>query len=133
MAEQVIISTPRFKTSKTEKPSLEIKMWEIQGEYADGNWHLLIHEFVKTWNAEHNFENVATIWSTTYYDSFLIVTCGLPSSFLKQLQSFLETKLRGNVRLSGDVIIDGSWRPYLHLEQGKIWEFCDYNQWSELG
>ncbi len=136
------IATPIFEISKKASPTIEIDMWEIQGVYADGKWHQLIHGFVKEWVVENSFQNKATLWSVSFPSvnffhpghSFFLVTCGLPNKFLAQLEDFLSTKLSKQVRLSDEVIVARSdgWKPYLHLEQGKVWEYSDYNEWVEV-
>ncbi len=137
-----IIERPLFKLKKTPVPSVEIDMWEIQGEYSDGKWHQLIHNYTKLWVSENDFKDRATFWSVVLPsvnfqhqgNSFFIVGCCTPDSFMSGLAEFLSGKLLKQVRMSDEVIAtrkDG-WRPYLHLEQGKVWEFCDGFEWIEI-
>jgi len=136
------INTPRFKLNKTPVPSVEIDMWEIQGEYSDGKWHELIHNYTKQWVSENDFKDRATFWSVVLPsvnfhhqgNSCFIVGCCTPDKVLNGLEVFLSGKFPKQVRLSDEVIAtrkDG-WKPYLHLEQGKVWEYCDDIEWIEI-
>jgi hypothetical protein len=52
---------------------------------------------------------------------------------MKQLETTFCGSFWKQVRRSGEMLVrHGSWRPYLHLEHGKIWTVSDAAQWEEL-
>ena len=71
-----------------------------------------------------NFEN--------YTNACFIAAFGM-AGFMKQLESTLSGHFSRQVRRSGEMQVErGSWRPYLHLEQGKVWSVSDAAEWREL-
>ena len=134
------IPTPKFKLLNRMILPLEIDMWNIQGEYADGEWHELIHDAVKHWAAKKQFEGKATLWDTvmnsTNFGSYSQV-CGITAfgmaGFMKQLETTLCRHFSRQVRYSNYTLVTREhWRPYLHLEHGKIWTASDAAEWEEL-
>jgi hypothetical protein len=136
------IPKPNFRVTRESVPSIEIDMWEISGPYADGRWHELIFDFVKNWLSKSRFQEEATIWSSVIPsvnfmhpgNSCFIAVFGMPEDFLGNLEDFLKVKIGKCVRLSDYVEVDENdgWRPYLHIKQGRAWEYCDYNEWAEI-
>lgn len=119
---------------------IEIDMWNIKGKYADGVWHELIHACVKDWAAKNRFVGKGTLWSSvmpsanfeTYTDACYVAAFGM-AGFMKQLESTLSRHIPRQVRRSGEMLVErGSWRPYLHLEHGKIWIASDDVEWGEI-
>jgi hypothetical protein len=52
---------------------------------------------------------------------------------MKQLESTLTAHFSRQVRRSDEIQVErGNWRPYLHLERGKIWSVSDDAEWVEL-
>ena len=134
------IPTPKFEINKRMVSPIEIDMWNIKGKYADGEWHELIHACVKNWAAKNQFDGKGTIWSHVmpsanfgdYGDSCCIAAFGM-TGFMKQLETTLSGHFSRQVRRSDEMLVErGSWRPYLHLEQGKIWIISDVAEWREL-
>lgn len=134
------IPTPEFKMSKRMVSPIEIDMWNIKGRYEDGKWHELIHASVKNWAAKKQFQGKGTIWSTvrdsTNFGDYAQVCCiaafGM-AGFMKQLETTLLGGFWKQVRRSDEIQVrTGSWRPYLHLEHGKIWTVSDAAEWDEL-
>ena len=136
------INNPTFKLEGTPLPSIEIDMWEIQGEYSDGLWHRLIHSYANQWISENNFKGKATFWSVVLPsvnfhhqgNSFFLVGCYVPDELLNGLKEFLSQKFQKQVRMSDEIIATRKegWRPYLHLEQEKVWEYCEDFVWVEV-
>jgi hypothetical protein len=134
------IPTPKFEISKQMASTLEIDMWNITGKYADGAWHQLIHACVKDWVATNKFKGKATLWSSVIPSSNFNGygnSCFLAQFGMVGILELLEAKLRSSfpkqVRLSDEVqVIQGTWRPYLHLGHGKIWEISDATAWVQL-
>ena len=134
------IPTPEFKINKRMVSPLEIDMYNIKGPYEDGEWHTLIHECTKKWAAKNQFSGKGTLWSSvmpsanfeSYYDVCVITSFGM-AGFMKELEITLGWQLRRKVRRSDEMQVKrGIWRPYLHLEQGKIWIVSDAAEWEEL-
>lgn len=134
------IPTPKFAINKRMVSPVEIDMWNIQGKYADGMWHELIHACVKDWAAKNQFEGKATIWCSVmssanfenYSSAFFIAAFGL-AGFVKQLETTLCGHIPRQIRRSGEMQVErGNWRPYLHLEHGKIWIVSDDVEWREF-
>ena len=137
---KLTIPTPKFEISNRMVSPLEIDMWNIKGNYADGAWHQLIHVCTKDWAAKKRFTGKATIWSSvmpcanfeTYTNACYVAAFGM-AGFMNQLESTLSSHISKYVRRSGEMQVErGSWRPYLHLEQGKIWIINDDVEWVEL-
>ncbi|WP_262966752.1 hypothetical protein [Methylobacter psychrophilus] len=133
------IPTPKFEISNRLVSPLEIDMWNIKGNYADGAWHKLIHVCAKDWAAKKRFAGTATIWSSvmpsanfeTYTNACYVAAFGM-AGFMNQLETTLSGHISSHVRRSGEMQVErGSWRPYLHLEQGKIWIISDDVEWVE--
>ena len=134
------IPTPNFIINNRMVSPLEIDMWNIKSKYADAVWHELIHACVKDWAAKNQFKGKATIWSSVmpsanfenYTNACFIATFGM-AGFMKQLETTLCKHIPRQVRRSGEMQVErGSWRPYLHLEHGKIWMISDHVEWVEL-
>ena len=134
------IPTPTFLINKRTVSALEIDMWNITGNYADGAWHQLIQSCVKNWTAKKQFVGLATVWSSTmpsanfgeYTNSCVIAAFGL-GGFINQLETTLSDHFPRQVRRAEDMqVVSGSWRPYLNLEHGKIWTALDAVEWGEL-
>lgn len=116
-------------------------MWEIEGAYADGKWHELIHDFAKSWVIKNDFQGKGTLWSVVFPsvnfyhpgNSCFIAAIGLPEEFLAELESSL-IAIHEQVRLSDYDIVtrNNGWRPYLHFENGKVWEVLDASSWIEI-
>lgn len=95
---------------------------------------------VKDWAAKNQFQGKGTIWSSVmssanfenYTNACFIDAFGM-AGFMKQLESTLCGHIPRQVRRSGEMQVErGSWRPYLHLEHGKIWIVDDDAEWVEL-
>ncbi|MGZ8945235.1 MAG: hypothetical protein ACXW1W_07375 [Methylococcaceae bacterium] len=134
------IPTPKFEISKCLVSPVEIDMWNIKGAYADGLWHKLIHACVKDWAAKNQFEGKATLWSSvmpsanfeTYTNACYVAAFGM-AGFMKQLETTLCVHISKHIQRSGEMQVErGSWKPYLHLEHGKIWIISDNAEWGEL-
>jgi len=125
----------KLKIDKNTAPTIEIDMWEIKGDYADGKWHILIHNYINAWLNNTNFNQTATLWSVVAGsvnfnhngNSCFIAAFGIPDDFLVGLQECLATEFPTQVRLSDEFLVtrNDGWRPYLHIEKGnscKPWE-----------
>lgn len=134
------IRTPTFIISNRPVSALEIDMWNITGQYADGAWHQLIHASVKHWAEKKQFAGIATIWSSTMpsanfgeYTNTCVIAAFSMGGFINQLETTLSDHFPRQVRRAEDMqVVSGSWRPYLHLEHGKIWTALDTAEWAEL-
>ena len=134
-----IIPTPAFVLQKRLMIPLEIDMYAIEGQYAEGGWHNLIESAIKNWARNNQFQGRGTLWYRRGYSvnfghqdsSFFITAFGLPK-FISFLENYL-SPIRRHVRRSDETkITRGQWFPYLHLEQGKIWSLLDAGEWIEL-
>lgn len=135
------IPTPKFNLSKRLVMPLVINMHHLKEEYDNGKWHELIYAEVKYWAEQNQFQGKGTIWSHVMisaefggYDQVCCITAFGMTGFIKQLEYTLSSQLSyGNVRRMGDAQVSyGHWRPYLHLEHGKIWIASDAAEWEEL-
>jgi len=125
----------KLKIDNTPSPTIEIDMWNIEGEYADGKWHILIHKHINSWLKHTEFDGTGTLWSVVagsvnfnhQGNSCFIAFFSLPNEFIISLFESLAAALPSQVGLTDQFIVkraDG-WRPYLHIEQGdpcKPWE-----------
>ncbi len=132
---------PTAKRSKKPSLFLAIDMWGIEGEYADGNWHGLIHEFAHNWSAAHPQQDTATLWSSVQpcalYNNgtscYLAGSSKLPDGFFSQLESHLRARIGSHARIGGEILVDAEeWRVYLHFENGCVWEKYNGYEWREL-
>ncbi|MFZ4534930.1 hypothetical protein [Propionivibrio sp.] len=135
------IPTPEFKINKRIVCPIEIDMYNIKGKYQDGNWHALILATAQKWVEKKQFEGKGTIWSrvqpSANFENFTntcFITAFGMAGFIDQLEINLCAYFSRQVRRSDEMQIEqGNWRPYLHLEQGKIWIVEDEDVWQELG
>lgn len=68
----------------------------------------------------------------TYTNACYVAAFGM-TGFMKQLETTLCVHISKQIRRSDETQVErGSWRPYLHLEYGKIWEISDAVEWVEL-
>ena len=119
---------------------LEIDMYNISGKYQDGKWHELIQTLVKNWVKSKQFGDKGTIWSSVqpsasfedFTNACFITAFGMPG-FMRYLEVKLCENFPRQVRGSDEMMFErGTWRPYLHLEHGKIWAISDEVEWKEL-
>lgn len=119
---------------------IEIDMWNIKGQYEDGKWHELIHACAKDWAEKSQFEGKGTIWCCvmpranieTYTNACYVAAFGM-AGFMTQLTSTLCRHIPRQVRRSGEMQVErGNWRPYLHLDHGKVWIVSNALEWVEL-
>jgi hypothetical protein len=132
---------PSQKRSKQPTLFLAIDMWGIEGEYADGNWHVLLHRFALDWSKKHPDQAPATLWSSVQPCSFFAngSSCyvsgssRLPDAFFQQLESFLRSEFGNCARIGGEIQVNpDEWRVYLHFENGAVWEKYNGYEWREL-
>ncbi len=55
---------PDLRRAKQPVLFIAIDMWGIEGEYADGNWHSLVHDFAVDWARKNPQQENATLWSS---------------------------------------------------------------------
>jgi hypothetical protein len=132
---------PSPKRSKKPTLFLSIDMWGIEGEYADGNWHTLLHRFALDWSNAHPDQETATLWSSVQpcalFNSgsscYVAGSSKLPETFFQQLVSFLRLNFGKHALVGGEIQVDlDEWRIYMHFENGGVWEKDDEDEWRIL-
>lgn len=74
-----------------------VDMWGIEGPYADGKWHKLIHQAARSWVAENPNQEPATLWAVArpcdFFDNgtscCMTSSAKLPDIFFDQLNSYM--------------------------------------------
>ena len=132
---------PSQKRSKKPTLFLAIDMWGIEGEYADGNWHVLLHRFALDWSNAHPDQETATLWSSVQpcalfsngSSCYVAGSSKLPEAFFQQLEGFMRLKFGSHARIGGEIQVDlDEWRVYLHFENGSGWEKYNGYEWRAL-
>ncbi|MDQ4345176.1 hypothetical protein RBU07_03980 [Pseudomonas aeruginosa] len=131
-----------LRQAKNPVPFLAIDMWGIEGPYADGNWHELIHDFARNWVRRNPEQQTATLWSTVQPSAlfpngtscYLAGSSKLPFAFLEELESHLLGQFGQHARIGGEILVSKAegWRPYLHFDSGEAWEQIDAYEWRPL-
>ncbi|MFV3415495.1 hypothetical protein ACNFH8_24825 [Pseudomonas sp. NY15436] len=133
---------PDLRRPKQPVLFIAIDMWGIEGQYADGNWHSLVHDFAMDWARKNPQQENATLWSSVQpcaiflngTSCYMATSTKLPRKFLQDLESHLQTHCGSHTKIAGEVMVsraDG-WRPYLHFEAGNVWEQIDAVEWRGL-
>ena len=132
---------PSQKRSKKPTLFLAIDMWGIEGEYADGNWHVLLHRFALDWSNAHPDQETATLWSSVQpcalfsngSSCYVAGSSKLSEAFFQQLEGFMRLKFGSHARIGGEIQVDlDEWRVYLHFENGSVWEKYNGYEWRAL-
>ena len=132
---------PSQKRSRHPTMFLAIDMWGIEGEYADGNWHVLLHRFAVEWSQKHPEQATATLWSsvqpcsifTNGSSCYIAGSAQLPDAFFQQLEVFLRAAFGDCARIGGEIQVNADeWRVYLHFESGGVWEKYNGYEWRAL-
>ena len=137
--------TPNLLRPKKITLFFVVDMWGIEGPYADGNWHQLIHQAAQSWITEFPDQPPATLWSVVQpcdlFDNgsscYMACSTKLPDMFFHGLNSYLFERFGNHVTVA-EVDFDlpfkniEGWRAYLHFEQGRVWEQTDAVSWRPL-
>ena len=136
---------PNLRQPKKIALLFVVDMWGIEGPYADGNWHKLIHQVARSWATENPNQEPATLWSVVrpcdFFDNetscYMTCSTKLPDIFFDQLNSYMTQYCGPHVTVA-EVDFDlpfksiEGWRAYLHFEQGQVWGQTDAISWRAL-